>query len=127
MSENVHRIRHNENLRLLPKTRRFHALEDLHEQRDIPVNQIEAGFIWFAAQACRYEENVAVSSSGVIARVNPLVSSKGATVKQIEGFAVGQILVRIEKLDFRHQPRALQGKRRARSHATTTTDNRNFH
>src|SRR5438105_10319712 len=59
LSENVHRVRYDENVRILPETGRLNAIKDLCEESDVPADQIEPRFIRFATQPGRDEEKVA--------------------------------------------------------------------
>src|SRR5947209_8718421 len=48
MRQNIHRIRNYENVSVLAHARGFDAVEDLHEQSDVTIDEIEARFIGLA-------------------------------------------------------------------------------
>src|SRR5207248_7137375 len=83
--------------------------------------------VGLAPQAGGDEKDVAIGSARIVARVNPLVAAKGAAVEQVQRFALGQVPVGIEDLNFSDETCALQGKRSARADAATAANDGDFH
>jgi hypothetical protein len=48
-------------------------------------------------------------------------------MKQVQGFAVSQVLVSVQDLNLRNQSGTLQRKRRARANSSPSPNNRDFH
>ena len=114
-------------MRVLAQARGLDAVENLHEQRDVAVDEVEARLVRFAAQAGGDEEEVAVRGASVIARVNFLVAGERAAVQEVERLAFGHVLVGVEDLQLGHEAAALQRKRRAGTHAAAAADDGDFH
>src|SRR3954452_3382202 len=51
LGENIHWVRYDEHMRILAKTGRLDAVENLDEERNVAIDQIEPGFIRLPAQA----------------------------------------------------------------------------
>jgi hypothetical protein len=56
-----------------------------------------------------------------------LVRKRCRTMKEVESFAIGEVLIVIENLDFRNDPRALHAESGIRTDATSAANNGNFH
>src|SRR5207249_12036384 len=111
MREDIDRVRDHKDVGVLAKARGFEAVEYLREQRDVAADEVEPRLVGLAPQARGDEKEVAVRRARVVARINLLVTAKGAAVKQVKGFAFGQVLVGVENLDFGDQPGALKRER----------------
>src|SRR5438046_3443503 len=121
------RTRDDKHVRFALHARRLDTIHDLHEQRDIAVEQIEAGLIGFAAQAGGDQENIAIGRAIVFADINLLVAGKSGPVQKIERFAFGHLFVGVEDLEFRNEAAALQRKGRTRTDSAATADDGDFH
>ena len=100
MSQDIDRIRDDENDRVTLRARGFDVRNDLHEDGDVAVDQVEAGLIRFATGAGGDEEDVAVGCPRVVAGVDTLIGTETRSVQEIQGFTIGHILIRIDQLDF---------------------------
>ena len=114
-------------MRLFAVTRGFDALQNLHKQRHVPIDQIKPGFFGFSAQPCGDQENVAIRRASIITCIDFVVSRQGAAVMKVQRLALRQVLVGIEDLDLRDQCAALQSISHARTHTTPAADHSNFH
>src|SRR5439155_16024214 len=105
----------------------FDAVKNLDEEGDVAIDEIETGFVGFAAEAGGNEENVAVGGVVVIACVNLVVAGESAAVVQVERFAFSKVFIGVEQLNLCHQPSALKCVSCARANSSPSTDNRHFH
>ena len=78
----------------------FNAVKDLGKEADVTVDEIQTAFIGLAAQAGGDDKDVRVSSAVVITCIDALIVQAGSTVQEVEGLAVGKVLVGIKNLDF---------------------------
>ncbi len=127
MRENVHRIRYDENVGVLTQARGLDAVDDLHEQRHVSIDQVEARFLGLASQARGNDEDITVSRARIIACINLMVASECAAVGEIKRLAFGQVFVGIEYLNFRNQPAALERVSRAGTHSSAAADDSYLH
>ena len=127
LRENINRIRNHEDQRVFAEARRFHAVENAGEERDVAVDEVETGFVGLAAKAGGDDEDIAVLGSGVIAGVDALVGDRGGAVQEIEGLAFGHVIVGIENLNLRNNAGALERECCVGTDAATAADDGDFH
>src|SRR6266545_1316741 len=127
MGKDIDRVRDHEDVGILARARGFDAVEDLHEQCDIAIDEVEPRLVGLAAQSGGDEEEVAIGCARVVTRIDFLVAAEGAAVEQVERFALGHVPVGVEDLYLSDQSGALQGERRAGTDAATAANDCDFH
>src|SRR5207249_603596 len=125
--EDIDRVRDHKHVGVLAQSRGFDTVEYLGEEGDVAIDEVEPRLVGFAPQAGSDEKEVALCRARVVARINPVVTAKGAAVQQIECFAFGQVFVGVENLDFSDPPGALKREGRAGPDAAAAADDGYLH
>ena len=112
IGEDVDRVRHDEDDRVLLDARALEARDDAAEKRDVAVDQIEPRFVRLPAQAGGDADDVGIRAVCVIAGANHLVRAKGRAVQEVERLAFRRRLIGVEDEDFADDAAALQGEGR---------------
>ena len=112
---------------ILAETGPLHALENSREQRDIAVDEIEAGFVGLAAEAGGDDENIAVLRAGVITGVDALIGDGRGAVQEVERLTVSHVGIGVEDLDFGYDAGALECEGGVGTDAATAADDGDFH
>src|SRR5262249_55163956 len=109
-SQEIDRIRDDEQDRIVANRRALKRIENLLEQLDIAIDQIETTLIRFASQPGRDAYEIGRCAVVVIAGVNSLIARDARAMKQIERFAACGVGIRIEQVNLVDDPSALESE-----------------
>ena len=127
LGEDVHGVRDHKNDRVFFHPGGLEAFEDAEEEGHIPVDEIEAGLVGFAAESGGDANDVGVFTIRVGAGGNFLVRAVGGAVQKVEGLAFGGGLIGVEKDEFADDSGALESEGRAGSDPPAAADDGYFH
>ena len=80
------------------------------EERDVAIDQVEAAFFGLSAESGGDDDDVAVRAAIVSAGVDLLIAGYAGAVHQVEGLALGHLIVCVQEMDFADDCGALEGE-----------------
>lgn len=109
----------------------LHALEVVEnrlEERDVAVDELEAGLVGLAAETGGYDHTVAAVDHAVIAAAGePLVRRERCAVAQVQSLARGHFRVHVDERHLADHAAELKRVRRVGSDAATTANDADLH
>src|SRR5439155_7014005 len=97
VSQHVHGIADNDQIRVLFQACRLHLIENAQEKIDIAINQIKPAFVGLATQAGSNHDDVATRHFLKVSSADALVGHQAGAVQEVGGLAKCQFFFGVDQ------------------------------